>query len=117
MRATKLPHFESEHDMMQHNVEDTKAGKYERGRLLITTLRVIWFSAHSTTINLCVGIQTITKVDMSTKARSGVHPAWMQRTALVACLSVHAALFKALLCAGWTTHCAARVLYAVARRC
>ena len=58
---------------VQHNVEDTKAGKYEKGRLLITTLRIMWFSSHSVTINLCIGIQTIHKVDMSSKARSGVY--------------------------------------------
>jgi hypothetical protein len=56
---------------MQHSVEDTKAGKYERGKLLITTLRLVWFSSHSSIINLCIGIQTIHTLDMSTKARSG----------------------------------------------
>jgi Bardet-Biedl syndrome 5 protein len=56
---------------MQHNVEDSKAGKYEKGRLLVTTLRLIWFSSQSTAINLCIGIHTIHKLDMSSKARSG----------------------------------------------
>jgi hypothetical protein len=54
------------------DVEDTKAGKYERGRLLITTLRVIWMSFQASNINLCIGLHTIQKLDVSNKIRSGM---------------------------------------------
>lgn len=74
---------------LQHEVEDTKAGKYERGRLLLTTLRVIWFSSHASSINLCLGLATVARLDMSTKARSGalrppsLHPRVPERHATI----------------------------------
>ena len=56
---------------MQYDVEDTKAGKYDRGRLLITTLRAMWFSSSAKHINLSIGLQTVQKLDISNKLRSG----------------------------------------------
>lgn len=58
-------------DAVQYGVEDTKAGKAEKGKLVITTLRIIWFSDYSSIINLCIGVQTIHRLDVSGKARSG----------------------------------------------
>lgn len=63
-----------EYVCLQEDVEDTKAGKYERGRLKVTTLRVIWTSSHHATVNLCIGLQTINKLDVSNKLRSGRTP-------------------------------------------
>lgn len=57
-----------------YDVEDTKAGKYERGRLLITTLRVMWFSSSTKHVNLSIGLQTVQKLDVSNKLRSDVPP-------------------------------------------
>ena len=62
---------------IQENVEDTKAGKYERGRLKVTTLRVMWTSSQHSTVNLCIGLQTINKLDVANKSRSGrASPTW-----------------------------------------
>jgi Bardet-Biedl syndrome 5 protein len=61
----------NESQYLQRDVEDTKAGKYERGRLLITTLRLMWMSSHSSVISLCIGMETIHKLDVTSKARSG----------------------------------------------
>ena len=76
MRTRLKLHAQSEKQMkcsaaLQVNVEDTKAGRLERGTLTITNARVLWCSSQSSHINLGVGIQTITKFDMTSKARSG----------------------------------------------
>ena len=59
-------------------MEDTKAGKGERGHLMITTYRVIWAS-HSASINLSIGIGTVHK--LTYKGGFGTHGA---RLSLVA---------------------------------
>lgn len=69
---------------MQYNVEDTKAGKMDRGRLLVTTLRIIWVCDRAPHINLSIGMHSVTKLDMSNKARSGAHPVSNRLRALTA---------------------------------
>lgn len=48
---------------MQGSVEDTKGGKQERGRLMLTTMRVLWMSDTVSTMNLSIGLANVQRID------------------------------------------------------
>ena len=50
-------------DSIQH-VEDTKGNNGERGSLLITNLRLIWFSEQTQKVNLSVGFDCILNTEI-----------------------------------------------------
>merc|ERR1712166_1306707 len=43
-------------------IEDTKGNNGERGSLMITNLRMIWFSSKSKKVNLSIGYNSITNI-------------------------------------------------------
>ena len=47
-----------------HSVEDTKGNNGEKGSLLITNLRLIWFSEADQTVNLSVGFDCILNTEI-----------------------------------------------------
>jgi Bardet-Biedl syndrome 5 protein len=61
--ALRKGEFEIDH---HEGVEDTKGNNGERGTLVVTNLRVIWFSKRSRRTNLSIGYNSVSNISMKT---------------------------------------------------
>lgn len=61
--ALRKGEFEIDH---LEGVEDTKGNNGERGTLVVTNLRVIWFSKRSRRTNLSIGYNSVSNISMKT---------------------------------------------------
>ncbi|XP_076257951.1 Bardet-Biedl syndrome 5 protein isoform X1 [Rhynchophorus ferrugineus] len=58
------------------NIEDTKGNAGDRGRLIITNIRILWHSMISPRVNLCIGLNTILSINtkiVNSKTRGTTH--------------------------------------------